>query len=203
MEKCLGCGRYFKEEDLTDTTCFMGEGWESDLSGYYCDDCLEGKEVCSYCGVPTDYIELQDGDIGYCADCVEELKDTGAIKEVYKSIFTTYVKEFGDVMIGKFLDELYEHREVTWMGYDLVLDLDIDGDWGVYMIQNNFRQPHDIETINLVTFGLGGINEEIYWNYEEGDFGEEDEYLREAFDNLFEDEITTQDLLEVIEETYR
>ncbi|MFA5524795.1 MAG: hypothetical protein WDA24_10605 [Tissierellales bacterium] len=81
-EKCLECNKSFEIEDMINGETYLGEGFNSDITGYFCKDCVEGKEWCNYCGRPVDeifYIEYANSDRlnnhYYCKDCYEEIKE--------------------------------------------------------------------------------------------------------------------------------
>lgn len=77
-EVCLGCGKSYPIEVMTDTSTMLGDGFMSVMSGYFCPDCMKDKEVCCYCGVPKRFEEYTydnrvDDDLPVCFDCLEEI----------------------------------------------------------------------------------------------------------------------------------
>lgn len=75
---CLGCGKSFPVEVMTDTNTMLGTNFMSDLAGYFCPNCMKDREVCCYCGVPQDfedytYDDRVDDDLPVCFDCLAEI----------------------------------------------------------------------------------------------------------------------------------
>ena len=78
VEKCLGCGKSYPIEVMTDTNDLLGEGFMSGSAGYFCPVCMKDKEVCCYCGVPKafedyTYDERVDEDLAVCFECLDEI----------------------------------------------------------------------------------------------------------------------------------